>query len=115
MRVRAQDAAGDYQFGRSDLFLVDTPAAVAQVIRNRLSLQTGEWFLDLTEGTPYAEFVLGYGTQGTRDQALQSRILDTPGVQELQSYASSVTDRRLTVTATVITTFGAVTITSNIN
>ena len=54
MRNRAMDANGDYQFGRSGLFLVDSPAGVAQAIKTKLLLAAGEWFLDADEGTPYS-------------------------------------------------------------
>jgi len=111
LRIRATDPDGDYVFGRPGNFLVDTPAAVAQVIKSRLGLQTGEWFLDTQEGTPYRESVLGYGTQLTRDAAIQSRILDTPGVQEIAEYSSTEVNRSLSVTATVNTDFGSAVVT----
>lgn len=112
MRYRQLDANGDYVFGGSGEFLVDSPECVAQAIRTRLLLATGEWFLDVTEGTAYAEQVLGYGTQGSRDNAIKSRIIDTPGVEELLSYASSMSaDRRFTVTAVVRTLYGDTTVT----
>ena len=107
MKYRAQDPAGDYQFGRSNIFLVDSPAAVAQAIKTKLLLATGEWFLDSDEGTPYSTQVLGYGTQDTRDLAIRDRILSVPGVTEIVSYTSSVSaDRRFTVAAVVSTKYG---------
>lgn len=111
MRYRARSATGDYQFGRSGLYLINTPEAVAQAVYTRLSLLTGEWFLDTTDGTPYREQVLGYGTQTTRDQAIQQRILDTPGVKAITSYQSSAEDRRLVISCTVETDYGATTLT----
>lgn len=107
MKYRALTSDGDYQFGRSGIFLTDNAGAVAQAIKTRLMLWTGEWFLDNREGTPYNEAILGYGTQGTRDAAIKSRILTTPGVRALTKYASSVTaDRKMTVSATVETVYG---------
>jgi hypothetical protein len=55
--------------------------------------------------------VLGYGTQGTRDQALQERILGTPGVRSIVSYQSSVVDRRMVVACTLETDYGTTTLT----
>lgn len=106
MRNRAMDVNGDYQFGRAGLFLVDTPAAVAQAIKTKLLLVAGEWFLDADEGTPYNQHVLGYHTQDTRDLAIKERILSTPGVVEILQYASSVADRRFLVAVTVSTLYG---------
>ena len=112
MRYRALSTSGDYQFGRSGLFLIDTPQAVAQAILTRFRLWTGEWFLDSQEGTPYRDQILGYGTQGTRDVAIKQRILDTPGVQEIVEYQSRVDgDRKMTVSTTVMTLYGSASIT----
>jgi hypothetical protein len=111
MRYRARAPDGDFQFGRANLYLIDTPEAVAAAVYTRLALQTGEWFLDLREGTPYAEQILGYGTQGTRDQALQQRILDTPGVRSILDYQSSLVDRRMVVACTIDTDYGTANLT----
>jgi hypothetical protein len=104
MNYRELDADGDYSIGR---FLVDSPAAVAQAVQTRLRLLTGEWFLDLSGGTPYDTRVLGYNTQATRDLTIKERILGTPGVTGIASYASSVVGRKMTVVARVDTLYGA--------
>jgi hypothetical protein len=107
MRVRAQSADGDYTFGQGQAnFLIDSPEAVAQVIKTRLLLMTGEWFLDTTDGTPYATQILGTGTSSTRDLAVKRRILQTPGVKQITSYSSSVVDRKFSVSVTVDTIYG---------
>ena len=116
MRYRALSASGDYQYGRTGLFLVDSPAAVAQAIQTRLKLMTQEWFLDLAEGTDYSGKILGAHTQNTRDIEIKSRILNTPGVLELATYYSVVSaDRSMTVTATVITQYGITPVTVEVS
>jgi len=114
MRYRKLDAENDYSFGHlaSDFF-VDTPEAVAQAIKTRLDLSTGDWFLDLTEGTPYFPNILGHGTSATYDITLKQRIIDTPGVLSLDQYQSSLDadTRKLTVTCLVTTVYGAVALT----
>jgi hypothetical protein len=82
MKYRELDSAGDMQLGR---FLENTPEAVAQAVLTRLRLWREEWFLDVTDGTPWAQLVLGHGTQGTAMQAIRQRILDTEGVTEITS------------------------------
>lgn len=94
MRQRALDANGDYQFGTNEPFLVNSPLCVAQAVLTRLKLQTGEWFLDTTDGTPYDGQIIGHGTQLTRDLALRNRILGTPGVNKIDQYVSYVDAKR---------------------
>lgn len=107
MRVRAQDASGDMQFGRGGLsYLVNTPAAVAQLILSRLKLNQGEWFLDVTDGTAWLGGVLGAHTQGTRDRVIRARILGTVGVTAITSYSSAVVGRNFTVDVGVSTLYG---------
>lgn len=116
MRYRALDANGDYSFGQGSAnFLVNSPAAVAQAVLTRLDLFQGEWFLDTTEGTPYGAQVLGEHTRATYDAAIRSRILGTQGVTGITSYASSVSGRDLTVTATIATAYGEVAISTSLS
>jgi hypothetical protein len=108
MRVRAQDANGDMTFGQSAAnFLADSPQAVAQLVGTRLKLIVGEWFLDVTEGTPWMTQILGVRTQATRDAAIKRRILGTPGVAEISDYSSTVVGRQLTVSCTLTTIYGS--------
>lgn len=114
MRYRAQDVNGDYVVGRGAAdFFVNIPAAVAQAVKTRLLLEQGEWFLDVTEGTPYSTAILGEGTRPLYDNAIRERILDTQGVTEIVDYFSKLdpVTRALTVTATISTIYGATTIT----
>lgn len=112
MRNRALSVTGDYQFGLSDAqFFVNSPEAVAQAVRTRLELHTGEWFLDLLEGTPYETKILGEGTQSVYDQTIQERILGTEGVVAIADYSSVLDEnRKLTVSATITTIYGNTTI-----
>lgn len=117
MRYRALSATGDSTFGSgSTAFLVNSAAAVAQAIQTRLLLMQGEWFLDVTEGTPYSTQILGRGTTATYDRAIRDRILGTQGVTAISSYSSSLnrTTRALTVNATVQTIYGEATVTVTI-
>ena len=113
MRYRALGPTGDYQFGTGSPFLVNNTLAVAQAIKTRLQLMAGEWFLDQREGLDLGK-ILGYRTQGTRDFEVKHRILGTKGVLDLLSYSSQVEGRRFTVTATVKTLYGQISITENL-
>lgn len=109
MRVRGLDANGDMQFGQGGgNFLANSPAAVAQNIDTRLGLWVGEWFGDVTEGTPWATDVLGRGMQTTRDMVIRKRILQTEGVTAIDSYSSTVSaQRQMSVSGVVETAFSA--------
>ena len=106
MIYRALDGNGDYQIG---VFLANSPAAVGQAVVTRLLLWEGEWFLDVTDGTPWMQDIIGNNTN--YDFEIQNRILDTPGVTDIVSYASSVVNRKLSVTATINTTYGQTSVT----
>lgn len=109
MRYRKLDSDGDYVFGRGpQQFLVNTPQAVAQAIQTRLLLETGEWFLNAQEGTPYQEQILGAGKQTTYDFAIKERILGTQGVLAITSYNSYVNPdtRAIRAEAVVETQYG---------
>lgn len=85
------DPAYDMTFGRggSD-FIIDSPEAVAQSVLTRLNLWTGEWWLDLAEGTPWMQQILGKPRgPGSPDAAIRSRILGTLYVTNLYDYGSA--------------------------
>lgn len=109
MRYRKLDANGDYSFGQGLMnFYIDDVNTIAQSIKTRLLLMEGEWFLDVTEGTPYSTQILGKNKQPTYDHAIRQRILGTQGVTSIESYSSTVENRQLTVSATVNTIYGPV-------
>lgn len=115
MKYRALTAGGDYTFGQgSATFLVDSPEAVGQAVQTRLGLWSGEWFLDTDEGTPYLSQILGVSAQSAYDLAIQERILGTAGVVAIDEYASSLQERKLSVTATISTVYGSATINSRV-
>lgn len=115
MRYRKLTATGDYTYGQNGQnFYVNTPAGVGQAIKTRLAFFLGQWYLDLTQGTPWFTEVIGFGTTGLYDQMLQQVILQTPGVLAIVAYTSSLngTTRALTVTTTVSTLYGNTTVTT---
>lgn len=115
-RVRALSATGDYTFGQGVAnFLVNSPAEIAQNILTRLRLLEGEWWLDVTSGTPYSTLILGKGTRPYYDQALKSRILGTTGVTAIVSYSSDLKNRTLSVSATVSTIYGPIPVVTSLS
>lgn len=107
------DANGDYTFGQGAAnFFANDVNGIAQSILTRLKLMQGEWFLDLTEGTPYSTQVLGKGTRALYDQAIKTRILQTVGVTAIILYSSTLINRKLTINCHAQTIYGPLTITT---
>lgn len=117
MRIRAVTADGDYTFGQNGQnYLVNSPAAIGLAISERLGLFTGQWYLDLTAGTPWFTQVIGYGTKGLYDQMVQNVITGTEGVLAILAYSSveNAATRTLSVSAVVQTIYGNATVTPTI-
>lgn len=103
---------GDYTWGQSERnYLVDSPTAVAQAVLTRLKLWQGEWFLNLQEGVPYLQQILGHPPgANVPDSAIRARILGTPYVTRLTDWASTYdpNNRNFTVSCKLFTAFGVV-------
>ena len=123
MRVRQLSDTGDMRFGASGLdFLINSPAAVAQVVQTRLLLYLGSWYLDTTLGFPWLEGVIGKHSQDSADQVIQDYVRDTTGsvngqdvslVLSILSYSSTSnpTTRNYSATMEIDTIFGPTTVT----
>lgn len=113
MRYRKLTASGDYSFGRGQAdFYRDVPEAPAQAVKTRLHLETGEFFLDQREGTPWSTDVLGNRTAATRDIVILTRALATVGVKSILSYSSQVDrdTRKFSVQMALDTIYGPATL-----
>ena len=109
MRYRKLDENGDYTFGGGQAdFFRDSVDAVAQAVKTRLLLWREEWFLDVDEGTPYLQGIIGKHDQTTTDNVIRSRILDTEGVTSIETYESTIDPetRKLSVSVTIDTIYG---------
>lgn len=80
------------------------PAATTQGIYHRLRLFAGEYFLDVADGTPWFQSILGKAPQDIAEIALKRRIVSAPGVVALTEFrlGSDRTQRRLSVQAGVL-------------
>ena len=83
---------------------------IAQTVKTRLRLFLGEYFRDVTDGTPWWESILGKdGTLSSKEAIIKSRILRTDGVVRLVSFSTDfdINTRVYTVNAGILTAFGA--------
>ena len=109
MRYRKLDENGDMTFGGGMLnYYVNQPEAVAQAVSTRLRLWVEEWFVDITEGTPWVQSALGKRTEQTVTNAIRMRILKTQGVNKITdfSFSQNASDRSVVISATIDTIYG---------
>ncbi len=114
MTVRRLDENGDLVTSGTQ-FLTGVEE-IEQTVRTRLRLFLGEYFRDISDGTPWFEQILGKGaSMNVREAVLRNRIVRTPGVVRLTSFKTdfSVETRKFTVTAGVLTTYGLTTVTES--
>jgi predicted proteasome-type protease len=85
---------------------------VGQAVKTRLELWLGEWFLDIDEGTPYMQGVLGKYSKEVADRTIQDRVLKTEGVTQIANYESTIDPdtRNLSVSMDVDTIYGPTTV-----
>lgn len=110
MRYRKLDENGDYVWGGGlNSFYIDQPEAVAQAVATRLRLQTGDWFLDTSDGIDWNTRVLGKYTESTRDPVIQQRVVGTTGFLNYTDYSSNLdSSRGFFVNMTVDTIYGQI-------
>lgn len=114
MTVRKLDENGDI-VTRGNSFITGREE-IEQTVRTRLRLFLGEYFRDITDGTPWFEQILGKGvSMDAREAALRNRIVRTPGVVRLTSFSTTfdLNTRTYSVTAGALTTYGLITVTEN--
>lgn len=110
MTVRRLDANGEIVTSGSQ-FLTGAEE-IAQTIVTRLRLFLGEYFRDITDGTPWFQNILvKSGSLESKDAAIKIRIVRTPNVIGLTRYNSDydIDSRTYSISGEVLTPFGQVT------
>lgn len=105
-------ATSDLLLKDNDLMIIDNAERVAQQILITLRFWLAEWFLDMTQGVPYLEYILVKNPNINHvRQILTDKILSVEGVQTLDSMTLDfdARNRRLYVEYTATTTYGLVT------
>lgn len=89
---------------------------IAQTIRTRLRLFYGEYFRNITIGTPWFQVILDKNaTLAQRDAAIKRIIIQTEGVLQLLKFETDyiLATRSYTVSAEVLTATGALSLQFN--
>ena len=114
MTVRKLDEDGDI-VTQVSMFITEQ-LEIEQTIRTRLRLFLGEYFRDVTDGTPWFQEILNKQTSmDVREARLRERISGTPGVLQLTSFSTDfdIDNKTYTVNASVLTSYGLLTVTEN--
>lgn len=111
MTVRLLDENGD--IATSGTQFTSGANEVAQTVSTRLRLFLGEYFRDVTEGTPWYESILGKnGTLASKEAVLKSRIIRTEGVTQLLEFTTDfdIDTRVYMPEAVILTDYGSTTV-----
>lgn len=111
MTVRRLDAETGDIVTRGSQFFNGGREEIEQTIRTRLWLYLGEYFRDVTDGTPWHEQILGkFASLSTVEAVLRARIANTPGVIRLVSFSTDfdVNTRKYSFSAQALTAQGLV-------
>jgi len=109
MTVRRLDENGDIT--TSGVQFITGTDEIAQTIKTRLRLYLGEYFRDITDGTPWFQSILGKGTSlNNKEALLRNRIIQTDGVHEITKFETEFDNdsRTYSITVNVLTDDGAV-------
>jgi len=81
----------DLDITNNEMSLVDETEEIAQMLRTRLKLYRGEWFLNTGEGVPWLQEILGKtNTKNGIESIIKDQILQTPGVKSLEEFSSEI-------------------------
>lgn len=107
MTVRMLDEAGDI-VTRGQLFIIGREE-IAQTCETRLKLFLGEYFRDITDGTPWFQSILGkFENLNSVEAILRNRISRTDGVIRLLSFNLDydLNARTISVSSFILTKYG---------
>ena len=113
LTVRSLDSNGDPLQGNGQDNFISDLQAVAQIIKTRLLLFEGEWFLDLLDGLPLSQSILG-SSGSQRNLEIVLNLISTriqgfqPYVTGISSLSASYTNRQFIYSGTAQTIFGPV-------
>ena len=103
------DITNDIQIDNNNLTLITGRDEISQVLRQRLKVFLGEWFLDAREGIDYFGDVLKKAPNpGQVDALFKNEILSSPGVTELIEFELDLVGRQLNLKFTARTEDGII-------
>lgn len=105
MIVRTLDKCGDIAT-RGTQFVRNIDA-VEQIVKMRIKLFFGEYFRNITDGTPWWQDILGKHPNRSRgEHLLRSRIAQSPGVTQIVEFNVVYNEREMMVQCSFNTVYG---------
>lgn len=107
MTVRKLEDSGD--IATSGTQFTSGQLEIAQTVKTRLRLFLGEYFRDISDGTPWFQDILGKGQSlEVRDAVIKRRVLQTPEVLSVFEFNTDfdLDKRKYTVGMGIITPYG---------
>lgn len=95
----------DLSTQRVELF-EENPEVLAQRIKIALLLRAGEWFANISKGVPYLEFSRFKRNKSFADSVMIAEIESVDGVEELETYSSTLENNRKLVISFAVKTYG---------
>lgn len=114
MTVRKLDDSGD--IAASGTQFIGGREEIAQTVLTRYRLFLGEYFRDVTDGTPWYQQILGKFTSlANAEAALRGRASRTGGVIRLTSFSADfdINTRKYSVSVGILTQYGTDEVTLN--
>lgn len=65
---------------------IEGKAATGQGVYHRLRMFTGEYFLNVLDGTPWFQSILGKSPDGVAETAVKQRIISAPDVLNITQF-----------------------------
>ena len=94
MKYRKMDVNGDYVFGLNEQGFLKDNEAVAQAVVTKIKLLKGEWWEDVSEGTPFFQSILGINatleSKIAIDLIIRDRILQVENVETIVTFKSEI-------------------------
>lgn len=110
MKCRRLDSNGDYVFGNNFGDFIDGKEAIAQSIRTKVMLMSGEWWENISIGIPFFESILGNVSEDsvnmTATLLITQRILEIEEVVEVKDVKVYNEGRLFRITLEAVTTEG---------
>lgn len=105
MKVRSLDVNGNWTFGKGKSNYVKDIDAIKQNIKTRIKSWKYNCFFAKLEGVDWNNY-FNLGTKELLDTDIKRVILQTNGVLRITEYTSTMTERSIGITMTIVTIFG---------